>query len=249
MRIPLRLPPAALPAVLLVMTSSGCQTTAEKSAALAKKFHRETVSQHGLSIAQVSRYVKTIGATVVHDANGTAAVVTLRNYASRALREVPIAITLTAPGGRIVYQNNTAGLDPSLTSTSLAAHQTFTWIDDQVGVGAFPATVAARVGEGAQGARASGAGQPPRLDAQGVRLVEDPANGIVAQGTLVNRSPVAQQNLVVFAVARRNGKVVAAGRALLATVPSGGSSPFQIFFIGNPSGAKLEVSVPATTFS
>jgi hypothetical protein len=240
--------PVVLLVVLLVMTSSGCQTTAEKSAALAKKFHRQTIDQHGLSIARTSREVRAIETAVVHDANGTAAVVTLRNDASRAFREVPIAITLTAPGGRVVYQNNAAGLDPSLTSTSLAAHQTFTWVDDQVGTGAFPATALARVGEGAADAGTVSAGGP-RLAARSVRLVEDPANGTAAQGTVTNHSSVTQRNVVVFAVARRNGKVVAAGRALLATVPGGGSSPFQIFFIGNPSGGKLEVSVPATRFS
>lgn len=228
----------------MAVALSGCQTTAEKSAALAKRFHRQTVTQHGLSIARVSREVKVLEATVVHDANGTAAVVTLRNDASRALREVPIAIALKTPGGRVVYQNDAPGLDPSLTSTSLAAHQTFTWVNDQVGASAFPATVLARAGEAPVGPT-----HPPRLDTQGVRLVEDPANGTVAEGTVVNRSAVTQQNVVVFAVARRNGKVVAAGRALLATVPQGGSSPFQIFFIGNPSGGKLEVNVPATTFS
>ncbi len=233
-----------LPAVLLAVAFSGCQTTAEKSAALAKKFHRQTVSRHGFSIARVSRDVRVLDTTIVHDANGTAAVVTLRNDAAHALKEVPIAITVRAPSGRILYRNDSPGLDSSLTSTSLAAHQTFTWVNDQVGTSAFPATVLARVGEAP-----SGTGRPPRLDAQGVRLVEDPANGTVAQGTVVNRSEVTQQNVVVFAVATQNGKVVAAGRALLATIPRGASSPFQIFFIGNPTNAKLEVTAPATTFS
>ncbi len=234
-----------LPAVLLAaLLLSGCQTTAEKSAALAKKFHRETILEHGLSITRTNREVKVLDTALVHDENGTAAAVTLRNEGSRALREVPIKITLRAPStGRVIYQNIAAGLDPSLTSLSLLLpHQTLTWVDDQVPGSAFPASILARVGE----ARFS-TSAPPRLDAQAVHLVQDPANGTVAQGTMVNHSTLTQQNLAVLAVARRGGKVVAAGRALVSTVPAGGSSPFQIFFIGNPSASTLEVSAPART--
>jgi hypothetical protein len=41
--------------------------------------------------------------------------------------------------------------------------------------------------------------------------------------------------------------VVAAGRAVLASLEAGGTTPFQIFFIGDPKGAQLQLSVPPTS--
>ena len=66
-------------------------------------------------------------------------------------------------------------------------------------------------------------------------------------GTVRNRSTVTQQDLVVYAVARRGGKIVAAGRAVLPEVAAGASVPFQAFLVGEPSGARLEASAPPTT--
>jgi hypothetical protein len=211
---------------------------------LAKKFHRETIDQHGLSISQPSRYVKVLDATLVHDATGTAAVVTLQSNAAHPLRGVPIAITLTSPQGHVLYQNNGPGLDPSLTSAPLLLpHRVFTWVDDQVQASAFPARVTARVGEAATGPFA-----PPIVAVQGAHLAEDPANEeTAARGTVVNRSEVSQENLVVFAVARKAGKVVAAGRAVLSSLAGHASSPFEVFFIGDPRHARLELSAPPTT--
>jgi hypothetical protein len=239
-RTRLLIPARLLLAGTLVAALTGCQTTAEKSAALAKKFHRETIDQHGLSISRPSRYVKVLDATVVHDANGTAAVVSLKSNAAHPLRGVPIAITLTSPQGRVLYQNNGPGLDPSLTSTPLLLpHHVFTWVDDQIQAGAFPAQVTARVGEAAPGPPA-----PATIVVQGAHLAEDPANeGTAARGTVVNRSGLSQQNLVVFAVARKDGKVVAAGRAVLSSLAARASSPFEVFFIGDPRHAQLELSV------
>jgi hypothetical protein len=42
--------------------------------------------------------------------------------------------------------------------------------------------------------------------------------------------------------------VVAAGRAVLASVGAGASLPFQVFLVGSPVGAKLVASAPPTTF-
>lgn len=236
----LLIPTRLLLAGTLVAGLAGCQTTAEKSAALAKKFHRETIDQHGLSISRPSRYVKVLDATLVHDANGTAAVVSLESNAAHPLRGVPIAITLTSPQGRVLYQNNGPGLDPSLTSTPLLLpHRVFTWVDDQVQASAFPAQITVRVGEAAPGPPA-----PATIVVQGAHLAEDPANEeTAARGTVVNHSEMSQENLVVFAVARKGGKVVAAGRAVLSNLAGRASSPFEVFFIGDPRHAQLELSV------
>jgi hypothetical protein len=64
---------------------------------------------------------------------------------------------------------------------------------------------------------------------------------------VVNHSTVAQQELVVDAIARRAGRIVALGRAVIAQDPAGSSTPFQIFFVGDPNGARLEFSAASTT--
>jgi hypothetical protein len=230
---------------LAALALAGCETTAERSAALAKSFHRVKLSRQGLSITRPSRVVKVLDATLVHDANGTAAVVTLRNEGTQALHQVSIAITLKDSGGKTIFENNTPGLDPSLTSTPLLLpHRTAIWVDDQLPTSAFPATITALVGEAPTTDATA-----PRMDIQSAHLVEDPANGSGVQGTIDNHSPTAQQNLVIYAVARHGGKVVAAGRAVLAGLAGNATSPFQIYLIGSPAGAKLELSAPPSTLN
>jgi len=53
---------------------------------------------------------------------------------------------------------------------------------------------------------------------------------------------------VISCVARRGGRVVAAGRAIVDRLGAKGTKPqlFRIFFIGNPKGAKLTLFAPPT---
>jgi hypothetical protein len=53
----------------------------------------------------------------------------------------------------------------------------------------------------------------------------------------------------VFAVAVRGGRVVAAGRAVVSVLPGhpGASVPFQIFLVGNPAGATIELTAVPTS--
>ncbi len=71
----------------------------------------------------------------------------------------------------------------------------------------------------------------------------------VVSGELVNHSAVAQNSVPVFIVGVRGGRVVTAGRAVVGLLEAhvGASSPFQVFLVGRPAGARLEVSAPATS--
>jgi hypothetical protein len=237
---------AALLFAALVL--SGCETTAEKSAKLeaaAKRSGAESgpASSRGLSIAARSRVVKVTAATVIDSAEGAAAVVSLRNDSGSTLRDVPIEITVRDAHGRSIYSNTQPGLGQALTSAPLIdAHASLTWIDDQIPATGAPRTVEAKVGESGPAT-----GAIPKLTPTGTHLVEDPSTGPGASGTILNRSAVTQRALVVYAVARRRSRVVAAGRAVLPEAPGRASTPFQLFFIGDPRGGRLEVSAPATT--
>jgi hypothetical protein len=223
---------------------AGCQTTAEKSAKLERQARLHPVAvARGLSIVRTSSHVKVIGTSVLHSTEGSVAVVELRNLSGLALGAVPLAITVTDARRATVYQNNAAGLQAALVSVpSIAAHPTFTWVDDQLPAGVNATAVSARVGEPPALARSL-----QQITVAGVHLIEDPTNGVGAAGTVSNRSQVVQSKLVIFGLARRAGRIVAAGRAVLAELAAGSQMPFQIFFVGDPRGAQLQVSAPAST--
>jgi hypothetical protein len=229
---------------LAALALAGCETTAEKSAKLQRQAKHVTLAQKGLSIARESADVKVLATTIVRSSEGAAAVVTLENDSSHTLREVPIAITVRDSHGHTLFQNNGPGLEGALVAVpSLAAHRTFVWVDDQVPANGEPVGVSARVGEAPRVTSSL-----PDIAVEGAGLSEDPSEGVVAAGSVKNHSSVAQRKLVIFGVARRGGKIVAAGRGVLPELAPGASTPFQVFFVGNASGAQLQVSAPPTTF-
>jgi hypothetical protein len=236
---------AAAALLLLALALGGCESNEERHAALMRADkHAHVQLAAGLVIGQPSRYVKVLATATLHDENGIAAVVTLRNDSPHALHEVPIAITLREPNGKVLYQNNASGLSTPLTHAPLLLPgQRLQWIDDQIPGDGTPGALDVRVGEGPATSAAA-----PSIAVTGGHLFDDPSNGLGAEGTVVNRSSVTQQELVVFAVAVRGGRIVAAGRAVLPSAPAHASTPFQVFFIGDPKGATLQFSAPPSTF-
>ena len=236
--------------MLVALAFCGCETTSEKSAKLehaAKQREALTnrataAAQRRLTISQVSRKVSVESVTLLHGSEGLAAVVTLQNHSDEALREVPVRVTVPEAGAS-AYTNETPGQSPALIVASLIpAHGRLEWIDDQIpsATGAHNAT--AEVGE-APIAR----GAIPGLSVSGAHMIEDPSSGPGAEGLLVNHSRVSQSELVVYAVARRGRSILAAGRAVLPSVAAGSSTRFQLFFIGDPTGGRLEVTAPPST--
>lgn len=243
-----------LVALACALGAGGCETNAQRSAKLEKERLAHPVAlQEGLVVAHESPHVKVVSAIAVHDENGSAVVVSLRNTSTHPLHDAPIAIAVSSASGAKLYQNNAPGLDSTLVSVPLLEPGRETvWVDDQIPTTATaPAKASARVGEpatvGGPGQPANSSGAVPQLSVRGVHLFEDPSNGVGEEGTVLNPSKVTQQKLVVYAVGRRGGRIVAAGRAVLPEVASGGSVPFQVFFIGDPRGTQLQVSAPAST--
>jgi hypothetical protein len=230
--------------VLAALALPGCETTAETSARLERAAKRATVVQNGLLITHPSRDVKVLETTVLRGSEGAAAVVVLQNLSSRAQRHVPIAITVKSTTGQTLFQNNAPGLEPALVSVaSLPAHGELAWVDDQLPATGKPTAVSAVLG---QAPAATGA--LPQLEIRGAHPIEDPSRGIGTSAKVSNRSQVAQKSLVVFALARRGGRIVALGRALVPELAAHSSTQFQVFFVGDPRGARVQFSAPATTF-
>jgi hypothetical protein len=239
------------PAVALLLCAlalGGCESSQETSARLERRAKLERTKHlpqaaKGLSIAHASSAVQVVATQALYSSEGKAVVVMLRNRSAQALRNVPIAITVKSAGGKTLYQNNAPGLETALTSVPLLAPgQQLAWIDDQVQAAETPANVSALVGEAAPAS-----GPIPQIALTGVHANEESGSSGMA-GTVHNDSAVPQQNLVVYGVARRGGRIVAAGRAVLSEVAAHGTSPFQVLFIGSAAGAHVEASASPSTF-
>lgn len=235
---------------LVALALSGCESTQQKSAQLEKAAlaHEKAVggspAHHGLSITHLSTRVHVLASTLIKGAEGTAAVVTLINTSATAMRDVPIALTVSDAQGAAVYTNSAPGLSPSLVSVPLIpAHGQSSWVDDQVAASGTPATASAKVGEGTPVT-----GPIPQMTVEQAHVFEESATSSGVEGNIVNHSTIEQQELLVYALARRGGKIIAAGRAVIQQVPAGVATRFQLYFTGSPKGAQLQVSAPASTF-
>ncbi|HTD57326.1 MAG TPA: hypothetical protein VK672_00380 [Solirubrobacteraceae bacterium] len=222
---------------------SGCQTTAEHSAELEKSAKHVRLALQGVSVRSENPSVGVTGSTVVRSSAGTAVVVMLHNSSKRALVNAPIEIAVRDAKGGVLFQNNQPGTDPALAHVSLIEPGATTlWVDDQVQAAGAPASASALVGQGEKAP-----GSVPRIGVSGTKESGE-GEEASASGTVANLSKVVQQHLVVYVVARRSGRIVAAGRAVLPEVQAGASIPFQAYFVGDPRGAKIEAIAPPTTF-
>jgi hypothetical protein len=223
----------------------GCESTQERSADLQRKAKHDVLAAHSVAVTKESPSVKVLQSTVIHSSSQSAVVVALRNTSTHTLENAPIELTVRDAHGSVLYQNNASGLESSLSTVSLLLPgQETIWVDDQVTASGVPASASALVGEGAQAS-----GSIPRLSISGTHQSAEAGAETTLSGGVTNHSQTTQQNLVVYAVARRGGKIVAAGRAVLPEVPPKGTNvPFQIYFAGDPGGAQIQTSAPATTF-
>ena len=232
--------------VLLLVSSAGvagCESTQDKSARRQREGKGLLAKQQGLSIAETNTDVRVVGTTVLHDRFGTAAVVELENTTARDMTNVPLAITVKGARGRTVYRNNAPGLDPALVGAPLLPHRRrVVWINNQIAATGTPRGVAVKVGK----PKGTAPARVPRIEISRVRQDRD-TDGAFVSGVIANRSRLEQQRLTVFAVAKRGGRVVAAGRGVvdkLAPAPTKKPVRFTIYFIGDPAGGRLSFYAP-----
>ncbi len=232
----------ALAALALGGCLAACETSQERSAQLervakrerAQSAQRRAIARRGLSITRPSRVVTVTHTSVVHGAERSAAVITLHNSSATTLRALPIQITVKDATGATIYTNATPGLAAELTSVPLVGpHASTTWVEDQLSSSPAPASVSAVVGEGEPLSKAA-----PRLEVAGVRVNEGQA-----EGSIVNHSHTSEHEVILYAVARRDGAIVAVGSAIVAAAQAGASAHFQAPLIGDARGAQLEISV------
>lgn len=228
-------------AVLAAISLSACQSSQDKAKIIQDQ--AQAAAPKPLVIPHPSKDVKVVNTTLLHDQNGDAMVVELKNESNQMLVNVPILVDIKDPKGKSVYQNNTAGLDFALNHVAvIQPHETFFWVNDQVtGEGkTAKVTVGQPEGKAPSGPLPDLAVSPPRAghDFSGAKVT----------GTVTDQSKIDQQHLILFAVARQGGRIVAAGRGQIKALKVGARpANYTIYFIGNPVGADVTIQAPPTT--
>lgn len=226
----------AFAAAAAMLTLTGCESNTERSAKLerARLAHRRALRAEPISISRPNPNVQVLASAILTGKEGDAVAVTLRNRSAQAIADAPIKVVVEGMKGNPLYSNDLPGIASSLARVPLLPPGVpTTWIDDQVSASGRPARVSVLVGEGR-----SVRGRLPKIRVQGARM----HGSEEVQGSVSNRSAVTQSELVIEAVARRAGRIVAAGRAVLPEVGAAASSSFQLYLIGNPKGAALQLS-------
>jgi hypothetical protein len=230
-------------ASLVILSIAGCESTQDTSARLKREGAKALGAQRGLVIHGSNPDVSIVQTAVLTDQNGTAAVVVLKNRKPAPLGVVPISINVLGPGGKSVFQNNSPGLEASLTSTAaLPPSSELAWVNDQVTPNGKATTVRAQAGAGGSNAPPA----LPKIDVGPAKVINDQTSGLEITGTITNRSSVTQLKLFVYGVGWRGNTVVAAGRGAIARLAPGAHTSYHIYPIGNPQGARFTVDAPPT---
>ncbi len=231
-------------AVALALLAVGCESSQSKNKKL-QAGAKNSISTKGLDVGAANKQVRVVSRSIIADENGTAAIVAVKNSSKRRLANVPIAIEVKDAKATALFANDAANIQESLTHVPLVEpRETFLWVNDQVGkLASKPKQVVVKVGsKGAKPVRKP----PPKVTITRPKVAKD-ISGYEAAGFMLNRGRKLQRNVVVFAVARKGAKVVAAGRALVKRARPGKRIRYKVLFIGNPTGARLTLAAPPTT--
>lgn len=227
---------------VLALSLVACTSTQEKARQLADS-GSVAFTAEGLRIKKESKVVRVGRRTVLRSGDLTAAVVQLRNTAQQRLRDVPILIDVRVKG-KSVFRNDSPGLERSLVGLSmLGPGQEAFWVNDQVLATGKPSGVRVKVGQAGPAPK-----RIPKIDVGRWRYERDPVSGVSVVGKVHNRSKILQRKFTLYAVARKGRRIVAAGRGAIERLKPGKATSYQIFFVGNPRGAKLTIFAPPTTF-
>ena len=223
--------------VLLAVAVSGCATTQDADKRITVRFDRTLASRKPLELHGTARNVKVVRTAVVDGKDGSAIVVVLRNTGEAPVNDLPIEVG--PQGGRAI---NTGANVPYFQShaPAIAPGEEATWVyasKDPIG----SSEAFARVGAPSSPPLTT-AGHVSELDASGK------SGGAAVQAEITNDTGIPQYDLDVYAVARKGGHYVAAGRASLVHVGVSQSAHVRLPLIGDAKGTRIEVFAPQTLF-
>ena len=225
-------------AVLAGLGLTACQSSQDLAREI--RARAQASAPRPLVIPKPNKDIKVGDVTLLHDQNGDAIVVPLTNDSNQTMVSVPILIDVK-DRKRTVYRNDTAGLDYALNHVALIKpHETFYWVNDQIAQGKTAKVI---VGQPE--------GKPPKGPLPPF-TVSDPRfghdfSGVKVTGTVRDESKTDQDHLILFAVARQGGRIVAAGRGQIKKLKHAAKpAPYVIYFIGDPTGSDVTIQAPPT---
>jgi len=221
---------SASPLILALgaLVLSGCVTTQQRNERYKLRADRTLAGRRPLLVRRPGSDVRIGHVTALRGADGSAVAVELENRSGHALSDVPISVgvgrtRLNARGGLDFFQTHVA---------AIGAGARVTWVF----------TTRRRIPRGRPFAVAGDAARAP---ATLPRIDVAPAAG----GALVrSRTDVPQYGLPVYALARRGGRLVAAGRATVAQLGSSRSATVGLRMVGAPRGAHIQLEALPTIF-
>jgi hypothetical protein len=232
---------ALYPVIVLsvaAVIASGCETTQEKSAKLEGE-GAELAQTEKVSIGATNRDLEITDKFMITDEYGTVVVARVKNSGAAGQIDVPIQIDVRNAKGKSVYRNDIEGLEEGLVNIQVVEPRAEAWwVNDQVLATGKPASVEIEIGTSKERYPA----RLPEIEVSEPKILNDPVSGVFATGKVTNRSSIEQTDLLIYAVATKGGKVVAAGRGLIPKLKADGKAEtYNIYFIGDPQGADIEV--------
>lgn len=224
---------------------AGCETTQEKSAKLEAQ-GAEIAKVEKIKIGAANQSIDITQQTLLTDQYGSALVLRLKNSSPKPQVDVPLGVVVKNDKGKAIYKNDIQGLEDGLIKIPfIEGSSDGWWVNDQVLVTQKPKSADVTIGNPEAGSPAS----IPEIEVSPPTLEVDPVSGMNVTGEVTNRSAIEQVDMLLFAVATRGGKVVAAGRGLIPKLKTDGKPEFyRIYFIGDPKNADIEVVAMPSTF-
>ena len=234
---------AAFAAGLIVLGASGCETTQQQSAKIARTLGHQSAIAGTTRLGAANRDVRIEQEVLLTAAGQSAVALKLTNTSTRTQTDFPVLIEVLDAKGSAVYRNNTSGIEPSIQQFALLApHATAWWVDNEVlASGGVPKTATGQLGA----ATAPAPGAVPSITTEAVSA-SDSFPGPHVSVTVRNRSTIAQRQLPVYAVARRGGRVVGAGRGIIPSLAPGAGAQVQVPMVGSVSESTISLTVPPT---
>lgn len=234
--------------VLALTVLAGCDSTQQQAARARLKAERVIASAARTIVRRPNPDIGIVGVTLLRGSDGSAITVRLRNRATRPLNDLPISVGIRESGGRDKYLNAAPNSYYFKTHlASIAPRGSVTWVfttTSGLPAGATPFAVV--------GARSSvPPTTSPALPVIDVATTSSPTTSRGAARVRVrvtNASAVPQYQLQIYAIGLERGRYVAAGRATVGHLGTGGSDTVALTLIGGPHPTSVELEALPTMF-
>lgn len=235
---------AATAPVAVLLT--GCVSTQTVASRARLVDARTLASQEVTEITRANPAVGVGAPVVIRTPGAVAIVVSVRNESARQLTDLPISVGVRTPSGRATYLNRSTTLDYLESHiAAIGPDARTTWVF----------TTGARIPPGRAFATVGVSQLHPTLShslpsvAVSLRRTRPVADIVILKLSVRNRSAIPQYDLPVYAIALRNGRDVAAGRAIVTHLGTRGTATSTIALLGSSHYDSLRLIASPTIFN